>query len=213
VSVDGTPVEERRWARRHAKLLVKILALQPHHQLHREQMMELLWPEHDPASSANNLHKTIHAARRALEPTLKSGADSHFIITQGQQIRLRAPGKLWIDVDQFEQQAAEAIKSLDTQLYEAALALYEGDLLIEDLYEDWATARREQLRALHEDLLLKLAQLYEAQGQHQKGIDRLKEVVACDPSNEEAHWQLMRLYALIGSRHQALQRGAPVQAH
>ena len=59
--------------------------------------MEFLWPDSDPESTANNLHKAIHMARRALEPVLQSAADSHFIITQGQQISLRAPGKMWID--------------------------------------------------------------------------------------------------------------------
>ncbi|HST24031.1 MAG TPA: BTAD domain-containing putative transcriptional regulator [Blastocatellia bacterium] len=206
VAVDGSPVESRRWSRRSAALLVKLLALQPHHQLHREQVMELLWPELDLHSAANNLHKTIHAARRALQPDLKSGAGSHFIITQAQQILLRAPDKLSIDADDFEQQAIEAINGTDTEKYETALGLYEGDLLIEDLYEDWAAIRREQLRALHQDLLINLARLHEARGQHRQGIERLKESLACDQSNEEAHRQLMRLYAETGSRHQALQQ-------
>src|SRR5689334_6324650 len=70
VAVDGSPVEARRWSRRSATLLVKLLALQPHHQLHREQAMEMLWPDLDPQAAINNLHKTIHAARRALEPGL-----------------------------------------------------------------------------------------------------------------------------------------------
>src|SRR5262245_57431189 len=100
VLVDGVPVEERQWIRRKSKPLVKILALSPYHQLHREQLMELLWPEVEQELAANNLHKAIHSARRALEPNLKSGADSKFIITQDQQILLRAPADLWIDADE-----------------------------------------------------------------------------------------------------------------
>src|SRR6266480_6782016 len=137
--VDGRVLTERQWSRRKPALLIKLLALQPHHQLHREQMVELLWPDSDPESAINNLHKAIHLARHALEPELKSAADSHFILTRGQQIFLSAPGKLSIDIDAFEQQAAEAIKSNDVQTYERALALYGGELLTEDLYEDWAT--------------------------------------------------------------------------
>ncbi len=168
--------------------------------------MELLWPELDPHSAANNLHKTIHAARRALEPTLKSGSASCFLITRGQQILLHAPERFWIDVEQFERQAKEAFNSSDPQAYERTLRLYEGDLLMEDLYEDWAMARREQLRALHQDLLIKLARLHEARGEYQPGIERLKELLAGDAANEEAHRQLMRLYAETGNRHQALQQ-------
>src|SRR5918911_2555573 len=170
VAVGGSQVEARRWRRRSATLLLKLLALQPHHQLHREQVIETLWPELEPQAAINNLHKTIHAARRALEPDLKAGADSRFIVTHAQQIKLCAPGKLWIDVEAFQQQAAQALKGTDAQAYEEALALYDGGLLIEDLYEDWTVARREQLRALHQDLLADLTRLYETQGRYGQSI-------------------------------------------
>src|ERR1700730_3718708 len=91
VLVDGQAVEARQFTRRKPKQLIKLLALQPHHQLHREQAMEFLWPDAAPEPAANNLHKAIHLARHALEPSLKSVADSHFILTQGQQVLLRAP--------------------------------------------------------------------------------------------------------------------------
>jgi DNA-binding SARP family transcriptional activator len=205
VMVGGREVEERRWSRRKPKLLVKLLALQPYHQLHREQVMEMLWPDSDPESAANNLHKAIHMARHALEPNLKSASGSHFILTQGQQISLHAPGRLWIDLEAFEQRAAEAFQRDEVKTYEAALALYQGDLLLGDLYEDWATTRREQLRTQYQDLLGQLAQLYERRGEYQRSIERLKALIACDSSNEEAHRRLMLLYARMGHRHQALQ--------
>jgi DNA-binding SARP family transcriptional activator len=44
-------------------MLLKLLALQPRHRLHGEQVMELLWPELDAESATNNLHKTIHIVR------------------------------------------------------------------------------------------------------------------------------------------------------
>ncbi|MFL6208703.1 MAG: BTAD domain-containing putative transcriptional regulator [Pyrinomonadaceae bacterium] len=204
VSVDEQVIDERRWSRRKPKLLVKLLALQPHHQLHREQVMELLWPDLDAEAASNNLHKSIHAARRALEPALQAGAGSRFIMTREQQITLSAPGKLWIDVEAFEQAAAAALKSSAAQACEQALALYAGDLLIEDPYEDWTTMRRESLRALRQDLLVKLAQLYETEDRPDESIARLREIVALDAANEEAHRQLMRLYALTGQRQQAL---------
>jgi DNA-binding SARP family transcriptional activator/TolB-like protein len=206
IAVDGRGVEERHFTRRKPKLLVKLLALQPHHLLHREQAMGLLWPDAGTLVAGNNLHKAIHMARHALEPTLKSPADSHFIVTQNQQVLLRAPRTLWIDVDEFEQRAARAVKTADVGAYESALDLYTGDLLLEDLYEDWAAPRREQLRALRLDLLAGLAQIHESRGSYQQGIGRLKELLECDPTVEEIHRRLMRLYALTGSRHQALRQ-------
>ena len=108
VVVNGRLVTQRQWTRRKPALLVKLVALQPHHQIHREQLIELLWPDSDPEAGSNNLHKAIHLARHALEPELKSAADSHFILTRGQQIILSAPGTLYIDVEEFESEARTA---------------------------------------------------------------------------------------------------------
>jgi len=45
VVVDGVEVDDRAWRLRKARTLVKLLALQPERRLHREQAMELLWPD------------------------------------------------------------------------------------------------------------------------------------------------------------------------
>jgi DNA-binding SARP family transcriptional activator/TolB-like protein/Tfp pilus assembly protein PilF len=204
IAVDGALVEERVWTRRKSKALLKILALAPRHQMHREQLIESLWPEMEPELAVNNLHKAIHAARRALEPQLKSGADSHFILTHDQQVSLRAPGELWIDVEAFERSAEAALKSDNPAGYEATLALYEGELLSEDRYEDWAVAKREQMSLLAQRLVARLGGLYESAGQWPQSIEQFRRLLTFDQANEEAHRHLMRLYALAGNRHQAL---------
>ena len=203
---DGLPVADDQWQRRKPQLLVKLLALQPHRQLHREQVMEFLWPEHEPESAANSLHKTIHAARRALEPQLASGAASSFILTRKQHVTLSAPGRLWVDVDEFERLAAAALKREDLPACEAALALYTGELLADDPYEDWALVRREQTRVLHRKVATKFAQACKRAGRHRESIEQLKTLIASDPTDEYVHRQLMRLYALTGSKFQALEQ-------
>src|SRR5947207_135019 len=138
IFVDGQAIEECQFTRRKPKQLIKLLALQPHHQLHRDQAMEFLWRDSDPEAAANNLHKAIHMARHALEASLKSVADSHFILTHGQQVLLRAPARLWVDVEEFEQCVKAAQAGSDIKACEEARALYGGELLAEDRYEDWA---------------------------------------------------------------------------
>ena len=66
VWVDSRPVAETAWRLRKAKDLVKVLALADGQRLHREQVMDLLWP-HLPAA-ANYLHQVLYRARRAWPP-------------------------------------------------------------------------------------------------------------------------------------------------
>ncbi len=55
VSVGSRNIEEDAWRLRKAAALVKLLALAPGHSLHREQVMEALWPELGKRAASNNL--------------------------------------------------------------------------------------------------------------------------------------------------------------
>jgi DNA-binding SARP family transcriptional activator len=48
VEVDSRPVPDDAWRRNKAKAVVKLLALAPSRRLHREQLMDVLWPELPP---------------------------------------------------------------------------------------------------------------------------------------------------------------------
>jgi hypothetical protein len=47
----------------------------PEHQVHRERVCELLWPDRDARAGRNNLHGALHAARRALAAAGAQGRD------------------------------------------------------------------------------------------------------------------------------------------
>src|SRR5687768_10854754 len=68
VSVGSRVLEENAWRLKNAAALVKLLALAPGHRLHREQVMDLLWPNSDRNAASNSLRRVLHSARRALDP-------------------------------------------------------------------------------------------------------------------------------------------------
>jgi predicted ATPase len=139
-SVDGAEVPDGAWRLRKARELVKLLALARGHRLHREQAMDALWPELDPAAAANNLNQAVHVARRAL------GAEA--IRAKEGLLLLQAE----IDVDAFEAAATAALRSRSAAAVRVALGLYRGELLPENRYDDFAEARRDDLEALARDL-------------------------------------------------------------
>jgi predicted ATPase len=139
-AVDGEPVAEKAWRLKKARELVKLLALAPEHRLHREQAMDLLWRDRDPAAAANNLHQAVHAARRAL--------DADAIEVRDELLRLHAE----VDVERFERAAVDARRAGTPAAFRAALSLYGGELLPENRYEDWAMNRRDELAQLHAEL-------------------------------------------------------------
>jgi predicted ATPase len=139
-SVDGEPVPSSAWRLRKARELVKLLALAPGHRLHREQVMDVLWRDRDPAAAANNLHQAVYVGRRAL------GAGA--IELREEVLRLTAE----VDVDHLEVAAADAREQGTHAAYEAALSIYRGELLPENRYDDWVAERRDELAELAEAL-------------------------------------------------------------
>jgi DNA-binding SARP family transcriptional activator len=199
----GRPVSA--WQRRTAKTLTKVLAVHPLHRLHREQVLELLWPEVDFESALNSFGKALHAARRALEPELLPRESSAYVRLTDSMVALDTE-RVWVDADDFQRQAESALRQRHVAGYESALAAYGGELLPEDRYEDWCAERRDELAALRYELLLGLAEAYEDRGDYSASVARLREVLQDDPTREDVHRRLMFLYASIGARDQALRQ-------
>jgi non-specific serine/threonine protein kinase len=114
-------------------------------------------------------------------------------------------------VEAFEAAAGRARQAHDPEACRAALALYAGDLLPADRYEDWASEPRERLRQQYVALLCDLADLHEARQEYALASDLLRQVLVQEPAHEPAQRRLMRLYALLGQRQQALRQYAVLQ--
>jgi predicted ATPase/DNA-binding SARP family transcriptional activator len=198
VVVDGVVRPLRRRLSRKPLLIIKTLALQPRHQIHCEELRELLWPDADPQTARNTLHKTLYMARRGLEPGLSRREPPRFLRLEHESLTLGPDDLLRIDVEQFERLAGEGLTGCDPAVLEHARALYRGDLLAEDPYEDSFTGRRTALRLRLRDVLFALASSYRARGAHESAAECLRQHLASEPWDEDAHRLLMQLYLELG---------------
>lgn len=201
VTLSGDVIPDDAWRLRKAKTLVKLLALAPERRMHADQAAELMWPDREPAAARNNLHQAIFAARRALASI---GLDGHRCLELHDDVIVLCPDDgVRIDVVAFEEAAASAREERAPVAYRAAFDSYEGELLPEDRYEEWAASRRDALHELRLALGIELAEL-EAPADRAAAIGRLREVLVDEPLHEPAHRALMRLYASGGRRQEAL---------
>jgi DNA-binding SARP family transcriptional activator len=190
---------DRRWSRRKAAALVKLLALQPRPAMHREQVIATLWPDKSADAGGNNLHKTAHHLRAALAA---AGVSDNMISLDRNTVAL---ARVTVDIDAFTRAAQQALASkIDIARYEQALALYTGPLLPDDVYEEWTESHREELASAARRLRLELGRLYEGVGRADDAIAVLAAAFADDPSDEDAALALVRLYASVGDRWKAI---------
>ena len=185
LACNGTRVQAPAWTRRQGAALVKLLALSPGRRLHREQVIDAIWPDQSVAEAAPRLHKAAHFARRA-------AGSPNTIVLRDDTVALFPDEDVTVDALEFIAAAEGALHSNDHVAHQAALRTWSGDLLPDDLYEEWTELPRERIRALRTDLLRRLG--------------RWDELVEIDPTDEEAHIAVMKALAERGDRHGALRQ-------
>lgn len=205
VTRDGGPGPAARWPRLTAQALVKLLAVVPGHRLHREQVMDVCWPDSDPQAAQGSLRVALHAARRALEPELASRAASSYLVSDGALLHLD-PRTVWVDADHAQDTARAALATGEPDALARALELFSGELLPEDRYADWAEGRRSELAGLKEKLLLGLASAHLEAGAADEAVAVAERVLATSPAEERAHQVLIDAFTRQGLRRRAVRQ-------
>jgi DNA-binding SARP family transcriptional activator len=185
VVVDGVAVRGDAWRHRRGGDLVKLLALAPGHRLHREQVMDALWPDLPVEAAAANLRKAVYFARRALGWEGSIGTDAGMLaLLPGAEVN--------VDAERFEDAAREALRSGDESACATAAELYGGELLPEDRYAPWSEQPRERLRLRYLQVL-KAGRMWER-------------VLEVDGADEQAHRWLMQAALDRGDRGAAIRQ-------
>jgi hypothetical protein len=108
VTVGGVAVAGASWKRRHAAAVVKVLALAPGQRLHREQVIDLVWPEDTIAEAVLKLHKAAHFARRAI-------GVPDAVVLRGDQVVLCPGGSVTVLIRRYvAEPPAELVKLVTT---------------------------------------------------------------------------------------------------
>ncbi len=195
---DGEEVSTATWQSKKARDLFKMLLSRRPARLSRDQMIEALWPDEPIAKSQRKFSVALSTARSVLDPDKREAGD-HYIVADQSSVGLRVEN-LRLDVEEFlagSEEAEQLLRSGDTALalqeMERSAAIYRGQFLEEDLYEDWSIAMREQCRLRFVDLSRNLARLYRADGDIDRATSQWLRIIERDPYDEEAHLSVVEL--------------------
>ena len=200
----GVMVPESAWRRQAATVVLKLLLLADFRRLPREHISAQIWPEADADTARSQMASAVHVLRRALEPGLATGTASRYLVQEGASLVLKLGDNDWVDYLAFERLLAEAGSATDPlTLLEQAAALYGGDLMPEER-NPWCVAAREGMRLRRHGMLLALAEAQAAHRQFDAAASTLTQLLAANPSLEEAARRLMGLLGRQGRRSEAL---------
>lgn len=209
---NGEPVPDKAWGRKKTKMLLKILLSERGRSFTVDQLVDLLYPETAPEKVLKNLRGRVSQLRKALEPKLQKGPDSVFVHNVGQGYRFNAHAPCWLDTEAFAEhlESAEALTHTDRwpqalERYEQAIALYRGDYLEEDLYEEWTLPLRERFKKQFLSAMEGAARCHGKLGDFAAAIACCQRVIAHEPYRESAFRLMMRCHYHAGQQQQALE--------
>ena len=206
VTLDGQPVKGFKSNR--VRALLAYLAVEADRPHRREALAGLLWPEWPDRDALSNLRYSLSDLRRAIGDR---EADPPFLLITRDSLQFNPDSNYSLDVKTFMRAAEiEDVGSLDIDLLEKAVALYQGSFLegfsLEDsaAFEEWTLLTRERLARQASSVLHALAETYEQREEYKKAQSYIWRQLELEPWDEVAHQRVMRTLALGGQRSAAL---------
>ena len=187
LAINGEGLDVESWKRKQAAVVLKCLVSHLGRPVHRERLIEWLWPEADETRGWERLKVTISFLRAKLRD---GGAVADTIETVGQSYLLRRDA-VWVDSDTFASLVSAGWSLLNEGAlgqaqarFEEAESLYRGDYLEDEPYAEWCAEERARLREIHLELLAGMAKCYSEEGLFMEATRVCRAALANDPCRE-----------------------------
>lgn len=171
----------------------------------RSTLATLFWGDIGETAARRNLSKCLSNLRRLV---------GDYLHIERHRVAFQTERSYWLDVVIFEQALADALAfpqpSNPPTPVQDAVALYRGDFLEGFLvrnapdFEAWMRAERERLRSLQREALVHLSSHADDLNDLGQAIRWIQQLLHLEPTDEQAHRQLMAFLARNGQRTLAL---------
>lgn len=191
--------EAFKWRTSKEKELLVYLALQDGEPVHRDRIIDDLWPE-DPYSKAKvYLHTCISLIRKHLKGM---GLD-RLVIYEKERYILDST-RVEVDALKLKEQLDNLkvdADSFDWNAAENTLSLYKGNLLQDEDYP-WSLSESEKLEQAALKWLMTMAEGYIALGNGERAAKMAERIIHLSPCDEPAYRILMEAYMALGQHEQ-----------
>jgi DNA-binding SARP family transcriptional activator len=194
LTVGGHLVDEAS-AKPREQALLHLLVTRPGSPIHREELVEALWPECDPDAGRHRLHVAVSALRRLLGP--HPTGEPNFLARKGESYRLALPTDSDVDLWTLDSQLirAETARNAgqpgaEEDALQAALDAYGGPLLAGDGPEEWVVHQRRVVDAAVVSAAVRLGQLRFECGRYEVAIEAARVGLSVDHYRDDL-WHLL----------------------
>jgi DNA-binding SARP family transcriptional activator len=164
----------------------------------RDQVLDALWPELDPADALNSLNQTVYFLRRVLEEPYIDDLSPGYLHHDSDLI--------WLDselVSSRSNRCRKLIKAFPPtpglDQVQSLVEAYVGRFALDFEYEEWASPYRDWLHASYLEIVERAINDDIETGHFDRGINLARRVLDVDPTAERVELSLLRLYRASGA--------------
>ena len=201
LATNGCGIVVDKWKRRQAVTLLKILVTHLDRPVHRERILDCLWPDVDEERGWGRLKVTMYYLRTQLRA---SGVGEDAVQTVGNAYLLRRDA-VWVDAENFEKLVTEGRTLQSKERYDDALRcfdealfLYRGDYLEQHVFADWCAEERERLGEIYMEMLTRKAECHAQRSEYVEATQVCRKALVHDPCRESFHCSLMEYLVHLG---------------
>ena len=206
ISIGSRSVEGSSIRRKVLGLLCFLLS-RPRFSAARDEVLDALWPDFDPADALNSLNQTVYFLRRVFEPAFQEDLSPGYLNHEGDVV--------WLDVNLVQsrsQRCWNLIRALPVEppagTVGALAETYRGPFALDFAYEEWATAFRSGLQSSYLQVIEKSVRSDTESGHFERGILLARQALEVCPDADNIELSLLRLYKLSGSHAAAAEQYA-----
>lgn len=197
--IDGSTI------RRKVLALLCFLLSRPDYSATKDQVLDALWPDLDPATAVNSLNQTLYFLRRVLEEDYEEDLTPGFAMYQGDVI--------WLDPELVTSRSTDchrAMRLMSTTSSPDEVAeisnLYRGRFALDFEYEEWAGTYREFLHAEYLEIVERSIRTDVETGHLDRAISIARRALEADPRSDWIEVTLVRLLQTTGAHSAAAEQ-------
>ncbi len=191
-----------RWRTARVKELFLLLLQNREQVVHKDYIIDIIWPEMDFERASAQLYTTVYHIRQVLK-----AFNEHFKLENTTNGYILFTKNVEIDVEKWEHslQALPPLTSETIDAYERVMNYYSASYLNDHQYI-WAMSEANRLDQKWVKKAIEIAKQHEQDGRHMEAFQWFLSISKRYPETEEAHFGVMKHYAEQGkSAYVALQ--------
>ncbi|MDX2129892.1 MAG: response regulator [Chloroherpetonaceae bacterium] len=194
IMINGREIIERDWQNAMNGGVMKILLMNHKKVVTTESLIESLRKGASFRSAEVMVFTAISFIRRLLEPELKSGRKSKYIISHenGYELNFGEFGTdYFYDIEHFEKLIKQARNEKNNALFQQAVEIYSDDFLANNVADEWSSFNREKLRDTALTALSNLGEYSKKASQFDEAALYARKMISLDALFEPAYLLLI----------------------